>query len=514
MDRFKNHTNAQIDNGDQGKRRPSAIAEQAMMHSGKHPRGPSLVNTKKGTFSRTTDCVTPPVKVVLGQCDSQASTNQPCAISKLGFTSVGKHSKMTTSIDEGVDSDMSDKDSEAGSSSLRVAQPTTGLRPSRAFSDLSQTQQMCSDQSISTGSPFTSLDSNLEADLLSSLSSCSGGVPSTNSPTSPAAPRNIAATITPPISSKFQHYGPVVQPTSHQPLTGHDRAQTHSPVSFREGRRASDSLMAQGVIAFRQRLKDGKKTRGVAELRKEMEILQGKVGGQLPQHHQQQIQLEHSEYKKCLESSKAPPPRQWSLDEDCGEEKQPIRKRSLPNPGKLEIPHLLTLKNNFNAEQQLNSGSSGSLTGGEDVVPVLPPSLLAAADCSTVPSIPGGLTTTNGSINNKSLHHQVLHHHWHQKRHNKQICVTTPVMQKLQQLQLDPNSSQLVPSSESEHACGVLGRTLLQPSIPELSHEEDNLDSAATYEEEGPIYSRPGTYPLEEEKPHEVEEEGATMDTY
>ena len=60
------HRNFQIDTSDGRQRRPSTIAEQAVM-KGRHPRGPALVNTKRGTFSRTTDCVTPPVKVVLGQ---------------------------------------------------------------------------------------------------------------------------------------------------------------------------------------------------------------------------------------------------------------------------------------------------------------------------------------------------------------------------------------------------------------------------------------------------------------
>ena len=41
---------------------------------------------------------------------------------------------------------------------------------------------------------------------------------------------------------------------------------SRSPVNFREGRRASDGLVAQGVVAFRQRLTDSEKARGVVEL--------------------------------------------------------------------------------------------------------------------------------------------------------------------------------------------------------------------------------------------------------
>ena len=87
-----------------------------------------------------------------------------------------------------------------------------------------------SDQSISTGigSPFTSFDSNIEADLMSSLSSCTQ--PSLTScvlPTFGATPpggaahhansgvlgngedgvpsNHLAVTMTPPISTKFAH---------------------------------------------------------------------------------------------------------------------------------------------------------------------------------------------------------------------------------------------------------------------------------------------------------------------
>lgn len=46
-------------------------------------------------------------------------------------------------------------------------------------------------------------------------------------------------------------------------------ASARSPINFREGRRASDGLMCQDVIAFRQKLKDGMKAGGMLELRQE-----------------------------------------------------------------------------------------------------------------------------------------------------------------------------------------------------------------------------------------------------
>lgn len=47
------------------------------------------------------------------------------------------------------------------------------------------------------------------------------------------------------------------------------RQHTRSPINFREGRRASDGLVCQDVIAFRQKLKDGMKAGGMLELRQE-----------------------------------------------------------------------------------------------------------------------------------------------------------------------------------------------------------------------------------------------------
>ena len=87
------HRNFQIDTSDGRQRRPSTIAEQAMM-KGRHPRGPPLVNTKRGTFSRTTDCVAPPVKVVLGQqydVDNVATPLTAEHIEKRQDTAESKH---------------------------------------------------------------------------------------------------------------------------------------------------------------------------------------------------------------------------------------------------------------------------------------------------------------------------------------------------------------------------------------------------------------------------------------
>ncbi|XP_070808483.1 serine/threonine-protein kinase SIK2 [Pituophis catenifer annectens] len=54
-----------------------------------------------------------------------------------------------------------------------------------------------------------------------------------------------------------------------QALAAHKReAHNRSPVSFREGRRASDTSLTQGIVAFRQHLQNLARTKGILELNK------------------------------------------------------------------------------------------------------------------------------------------------------------------------------------------------------------------------------------------------------
>ncbi|XP_067928295.1 serine/threonine-protein kinase SIK2-like [Watersipora subatra] len=59
------------------------------------------------------------------------------------------------------------------------------------------------------------------------------------------------------------------------------RRNARSPINFREGRRASDGLVCQDVIAFRQKLKDGMKAGGMLELRQEHNQLMESHSGEL-----------------------------------------------------------------------------------------------------------------------------------------------------------------------------------------------------------------------------------------
>ncbi|KAJ1075659.1 hypothetical protein K5549_017701, partial [Capra hircus] len=66
---------------------------------------------------------------------------------------------------------------------------------------------------------------------------------------------------------------PAMQALSAQKREAHNR----SPVSFREGRRASDTSLTQGIVAFRQHLQNLARTKGILELNK-VQLLYEQMG--------------------------------------------------------------------------------------------------------------------------------------------------------------------------------------------------------------------------------------------
>lgn len=152
-------------------------------------------------------------------------------------------------VDEGVETDM--EDSPASSTRSQHQRLASYASSSSSSGNKSLSQHLSSDSC--SGSTFD--DYQLESDLASSLPSCS-------------TPQESIATA--------------VYSKPHNPLlhSATSRANTRSPVDFREGRRASDGLVAQqgvdggsgngsggGVIAFNsQRLHETGKAKGIMEL--------------------------------------------------------------------------------------------------------------------------------------------------------------------------------------------------------------------------------------------------------
>uniref|UniRef100_A0AAQ5X1Y7 non-specific serine/threonine protein kinase n=1 Tax=Amphiprion ocellaris TaxID=80972 RepID=A0AAQ5X1Y7_AMPOC len=90
----------------------------------------------------------------------------------------------------------------------------------------------------------------------------------------------------------------------------HRETHNRSPISFREGRRASDTSLTQGLVAFRQHLQNLARTKGILELNKVQMLVEqmgsgeGAAMGHLgPQHHLHnllEVSLERQPTVACL----------------------------------------------------------------------------------------------------------------------------------------------------------------------------------------------------------------------
>lgn len=187
---------------------------------------------------------------------------------------------MKTSIDEGVELDYSDPMiSESGSSSH------TSTAPSSVWTESSSTSQTSSSGGLSgvneeashgsivssTSSNYQSIESfTIDGGWTQSLPSCKAG----QKQSIEGEQQQVQ------VGKTSARYSPVV---THQTPTyvQADRCITRSPVNFREGRRSSDGLVAQGIVAFQQRLYDKDKATGMVQLhqvRQEARELQSKYG--------------------------------------------------------------------------------------------------------------------------------------------------------------------------------------------------------------------------------------------
>lgn len=248
-----------------------------------------------------------------------------------------------TSIDEGVEVDIGDTNISSGACLTRsaaLAQNAISAYPDHsnnisgheghhAWREVTQISRM-SDSPLgsiasSTGSTFESFDSQIEPDLALSLPSCTQGGRNGlgrsmgHSDLCESSLGNAkgdilgmtAGTGTPPDvdvpwTASLTPYSNTVGRSAHRhnPIDGAgggggERNTTRSPVNFREGRRASDGLVAQGVIAFRQRLCDTEKVGGFMELnvvKQEHHHLQTLYKSNVTQEELAQWQLQHSQF--------------------------------------------------------------------------------------------------------------------------------------------------------------------------------------------------------------------------
>uniref|UniRef100_A0A8C2E8J6 non-specific serine/threonine protein kinase n=1 Tax=Cyprinus carpio TaxID=7962 RepID=A0A8C2E8J6_CYPCA len=250
-------------------RRPSTVAEQTVVKvtpsAARHLRSPVLLQSTTDTFTFPQTPASP--DQTLMEEDVATPKVDGCLLDPLPPAVVRKVSGslpgnvMETSIDEGIEAEEEHAVPLAAFHTARFSQrrhtlsevtnqptvlPTTGLNPSLGSMD--------SEYSMgSTQSDFSLPEENQA--LKEALSS---------TPVSSAAP--VFLSMKPP--------EPTLQPLNTEGQDAHN----HSLVSFREGRRASDTSLTQGLVAFRQHLQNIARTKGFLELNK-AQIVLGDGGG-------------------------------------------------------------------------------------------------------------------------------------------------------------------------------------------------------------------------------------------
>ena len=427
------------------KRRPSTIAEQAILRLGPNKQ-PQVIGIK--LFGQSVESAMSQQSAqqdLLGDFDVQGQNvsgclqdfvSQPC--SKTLQTMSGH--MITTSIDEGVEADIMDCHDEI----IRHKGQTfvkdgfgIGLIPSSAFGDFSQLSNtsIASLGTSSGGSPFTSFDSSLEADLVSSRSGIVGAGQNMGNGLYPTSTAPMAPVTGVPNS--LQVLGGNPQNCNTEQVV-YDRSQNTSPVDFREGRRASDGLMAQGIIAFRQRLKESMRSPGISDMRTDQQTYQTAYGIRMAPSNLLHDYTEENDLNMG----------QFTGDESQSSKQRPrplMKRMSLPSETFDMQPHrILALKQSLQVEQQMDR--------------------VVSHDSSQQPLF---------GESSKPLQQQLLQHRLQQKRQSfhQKHAGSPQLLQQLQQLQLDnPNAVYPCPSSQSTSVNDSTNQHFLYQNSVNVSH--------------------------------------------
>lgn len=204
------------------------------------------------------------------------------------------HTQYSSSTDEGVETDLEDHTPRLSyASSSSSSGVVTNFNTSKSLS-----------QNLSCDSNFESLEYPLSesSEHTSSLPSCTStdrNLPEPILTSSSAISTNYSMTSRSPLHK----HNPLVHMSNYRSARG----LTRSPVDFREGRRASDGLVAQqvvntsnGVVAFNsQKLNENCKAKGVLELhlvQREAQRLQSQYQAREPPEEVCQRQKQHTQY--------------------------------------------------------------------------------------------------------------------------------------------------------------------------------------------------------------------------
>lgn len=250
----------------------------------------------------------------------------------------------SSSTDEGCETDMEDVANASSGVQNRLSSYASSSSSSGVvtfFNNKSLSQNLSCDSSQSNFSTFESLDyqlSDCSSELASSLPSCTSNEDKlayennslvNTSPMHPCVYISSYNNKTPGVGFIARH-----NPLNYQSVNKNcTRAITRSPVDFREGRRASDGLVAQQAaqsndtqknsLAFNsQRLNENCKAKGVLELhlvQKEAQKLKTQYQSTIPAEEMTQRQIQHNQFAATFTphylDTKNPTPKRISLPE-------------------------------------------------------------------------------------------------------------------------------------------------------------------------------------------------------
>ncbi|KAJ0176125.1 hypothetical protein K1T71_008299 [Dendrolimus kikuchii] len=314
--------------------------------------GPSMSSNADTNFSMTTPGTGDLFPNTLYRPDSKFSLNRYTTSQNYSQGVQGPSNNEPTkfqqqyssSTDEGCETDMEDVACAPSGVQNRLCSYASSSSSSGVvtfFNNKSLSQNLSCDSSQSNFSTFESLDyqlSDCSSELASSLPSCTSNedkLAYENSSLVNTSPMHPCVYIS-SYNNKTPGTGIIAR---HNPINYQagnkncSRAITRSPVDFREGRRASDGLVAQQVaqsndsqkntLAFNsQRLNENCKAKGVLELhlvQKEAQKLKTQYQSTIPAEEMTQRQLQHNQFAASFSphyfDTKNPIPKRISLPE-------------------------------------------------------------------------------------------------------------------------------------------------------------------------------------------------------
>ncbi|NXS38248.1 SIK2 kinase, partial [Pomatostomus ruficeps] len=182
-------------------------------------------------------------------------------------------SMMETSIDEGIETEAEAEEDPA--QAFAALQAARGGKRRHTLAEVTNQLVMVPGTgkvySLDENSSLGSIDSEYEMGSIQRDLKFLGEAPSLKEM---VLHTQQAARVTPPFLG-LRPANPAMQALSCQKREAHNR----SPVSFREGRRASDTSLTQGIVAFRQHLQNLARTKGILELNK-VQLLYEQMGSE------------------------------------------------------------------------------------------------------------------------------------------------------------------------------------------------------------------------------------------